>query len=190
MAGDMPKLLNSLHVILLATVVGALPTALTKRDEELDRYQREHLHNQIPEYTWQAVRRARQVVNENGRGATDNHPRYNGIAYPREIEPLRRGVWEYPLTASVGGSMQTPGHDRVLLDDNMNYIGVITRDAAVVNRDNYQSWHWAVPTNRHGHQNAYMDYPGVDWMQACFFPAYGFLLAWNWLASSVSTQGI
>ncbi|RYP53505.1 hypothetical protein DL768_001542 [Monosporascus sp. mg162] len=49
-ADDLPKLLNFLHVVLLATVVGALPGALTKRDEKLDRYQREHLHSQMPAY--------------------------------------------------------------------------------------------------------------------------------------------
>ncbi|RYP18910.1 hypothetical protein DL767_009739 [Monosporascus sp. MG133] len=173
---DMPKLVKFLHVVLLATIVGALPATLTKRDEELDRYQREHLHTR----SWSL-----------------------GIAYPREIEPLRRGVrrvdigssswwnpaWEYPLTALGWGTMRTPGRDRVLLDDNMKYIGVITCDATVVNRDNCQRWHWAEPTNRHGHRDAYMDYPGVDGMQT-YFPTYGFLLAWDWLASGVSPQSI
>ncbi|RYP62302.1 hypothetical protein DL771_009787 [Monosporascus sp. 5C6A] len=181
MADDLPKLLNSLHAVLLATVVGALPAvlpaALTKRDQEPDKYQRENLHNQIPEY--------RHCVSAGDRVLRRGVPRVD-IGGSSWWDP----VWEYPLTAHGWGTMQTPGHDRVLLDDDMNYIGVIARDATVVNRDNYQRWHWVVSTNRDGHRDAYMDYPGMDWMQTYFFPTYGFLLAWNWLASGVPPQSI
>ncbi|RYP02122.1 hypothetical protein DL765_010780 [Monosporascus sp. GIB2] len=87
------KLLYFLHAVLLATVVGALPAVLTKRDEELDRYQREQLHHQIPHYVI-----CNEVEGASGRAAMYSHSRSgrHSIVYPGEIEPFRRGVGRCP----------------------------------------------------------------------------------------------
>ncbi|RYP09757.1 hypothetical protein DL764_001092 [Monosporascus ibericus] len=134
MADDLPKLFNFLHGVLLATVVRGLPATLTMRDEELDRYLCEHLHEQIPEYLMCNAA-------EGARGRTVMYNRQQ-VRQARHCVPERdraSPAWRGPcrlLATTASFSIVTWT------------IGVITRDATVVNRENDQRWHSAVLANQ------------------------------------------